>query len=163
MTIDIVKDVISKLKFDKAARPSGVLTEMVRAAGDAGANMILNLAIAIIRYGEVPADWEQSYNSSAFKRERVICSGPRHFKRIKLTMQAIKVTERIADSFIRQVVTIDESQAENNTCNLFFSSRAADEIYNGKQTYLYCFRGHREGVRLSISESDLVGNEKASR
>ena len=41
---------------------------------------------------------------STFTRERVICCVPRQ----KLTEQAMKVIERIADSLIRQVVTIDE-------------------------------------------------------
>ena len=77
MTIDMVKKVITKLKFGKAAGPSGVVVEMVIAAGDTVANMIRNHAIAIIRNGKVPADWEQSLISSAFTRERVICSGPR--------------------------------------------------------------------------------------
>ena len=77
MTIDMVKKVLSKLKFGKAAGPSGVVMEMVRAAGDTGANMIRNLAIAIIRDGNIPADWEQSFISSALTREWVICSGPR--------------------------------------------------------------------------------------
>ena len=76
MTIYMVKKVISKVKFGKAAGPSGVVVNMVRAAGDTGANMISNLAIAIIRDGKVPTDWEQSFISSAFTRERVICSGP---------------------------------------------------------------------------------------
>ena len=56
MTIDMVKKAIFKLKFGKAAGPSGLLVEMVRAAGDRGANMIRNLAMAIIRVGKVPAD-----------------------------------------------------------------------------------------------------------
>ena len=34
--------------------------ETIRAAGDTGATMILDLALAIIRDGKVPADWEQS-------------------------------------------------------------------------------------------------------
>ena len=75
MTIDMMKKVISK--FGKAAGPIGVVVEVVRAAGDTGANMILNLAIGIIRDGKVPADWEQSFIVSAFTRERVICSGQR--------------------------------------------------------------------------------------
>ena len=77
MTIDIVKKVISNVTFGNAAGPSGVVVEMVRAAGDTGANMIRNLAIAISRDGKVPADWEQSFISSAFTRERLISSGPR--------------------------------------------------------------------------------------
>ena len=77
MTFDMVKKVISKLKFGKAAGPLGVVVEMVRAAGDTGDNMIRNLTIAFIRDEKVPADWEQNFISSALTRERVICSGPR--------------------------------------------------------------------------------------
>ena len=48
ITIDMVKKAISKMKFGKAAGPSGVVVEMIRAAGDKGATMIPDLAIAII-------------------------------------------------------------------------------------------------------------------
>ena len=65
MTIDMMKNVISKLKLGKAAGPSGVVVKMVRAAGD---NMIRNLAIAINRDWKVPiTDWGQSF--SALTRE----------------------------------------------------------------------------------------------
>ena len=82
-----------------------------------------------------------------------------------MTEQAIKVTERIADSLIRQMVTIDESvlvsaRQRHNRCNLCHLP-AAGEISHGKQTDLYGFRGPREGVRPSSSISDLMGNEKA--
>ena len=56
MTIDMVMKVISKCKFGKAAGSSGEVVEMVRAAGDTGANMIRDLAVVIIRDGKVPAD-----------------------------------------------------------------------------------------------------------
>ena len=84
-----------------------------------------------------------------------------------MTEQAIEVTERIADSLNRQVVTIDESQFGfvrarqwHNRCN-FYHPPAAGEIAHGKQTDLYVFCGPREGVQPSSSESDLVGSEKA--
>ena len=79
-----------------------------------------------------------------------------------MTEQALKVAERIADSLIRQVVTIDESQfrQRHNRCNLCHPP-AAGEISYGKQTDLYGFRRPRECVRPSSSERDLVGNEKA--
>ena len=77
--------------------------------------------------------------------------------------QVIKVTERIDDSLIRQVVNIDESQFGfvPVTTDAVCHPPAAGETSHGKQTYLYGFCGPREGVRLSFSESDLVGNEKA--
>ena len=65
----MVKNVISK--FCKAAGPSGAVVDMVRAAGDTGANMIRNLPIANIRDGKVHADWEQIFISSAFTRHMI--------------------------------------------------------------------------------------------
>ena len=64
------------MKFGKAAGPSGIVVEMTRAAVDTGVTMIRGLAIAIIRIGKVPADWEQSF-IVCFIWERVICSGLR--------------------------------------------------------------------------------------
>ena len=84
MTIDMVKKVISKLKFGKAAGPSRVVVEMVRATGDTGANMIRKLAITIIRDGKIPADWEQNFISSDFTREMVIISVPRQLSRTEM-------------------------------------------------------------------------------
>ena len=40
ITIDMVKKAISKMKLSKAAGPSGIVVEMIKAAGDTGATMI---------------------------------------------------------------------------------------------------------------------------
>ena len=45
ITILVVKKVISKMKFSRAAGPSGVVVEMIRAAVDTGATVIRDLAI----------------------------------------------------------------------------------------------------------------------
>ena len=57
----MVKKAISKMKWGKAAGPSGIVVEMIKAAGDACATMIHDLATAIILDGKVPTDWEQSF------------------------------------------------------------------------------------------------------
>ena len=49
ITIDMVKKAISQMKADKAPGPSGIVVEMIPAAGDMGASMIRDLAVAIIR------------------------------------------------------------------------------------------------------------------
>ena len=67
ITIDMVKKAISKMKSGKAASPSGIVVEMIKAAGDAGATMIPDLATAIIRDGKVPTDWEQSFIICLYK------------------------------------------------------------------------------------------------
>ena len=60
-TIDMMKKAISKMKSGKAAGPSGIVVEMIKAAGDTGATMIRDLATAIICDDKVPTDWEQSF------------------------------------------------------------------------------------------------------
>ena len=67
ITIDMVKTAISKMKSGKAAGPSGIVVEMIKAAGDTGATMIRDLATAIIRDGKVPTDWEESFIVCLYK------------------------------------------------------------------------------------------------
>ena len=69
ITIDIVKTAISQMKAGKAPGPSGIVVEMIRAAGDMGASMIRDLAAAIISDGKVPSDWRQSFIVSTRVRE----------------------------------------------------------------------------------------------
>ena len=57
----MVKKATSQMKAGKAPGPSGIVVEMIRAAGDMGASMIHDLAAALIRDGKVPSDWEQSF------------------------------------------------------------------------------------------------------
>ena len=67
ITIDMVKKAISQMKAGKAPGPSGIVVEMIRAAGDMGASMIRDLEVAIIRDGKVPSDWEQSFTVCLYK------------------------------------------------------------------------------------------------
>ena len=67
ITIDMVKKAISQMKAGKVLGLSGVVVEMIRAAGDMGASMICDLAAGIIRDGKVPSDWEQSFIVCLYK------------------------------------------------------------------------------------------------
>lgn len=60
ITLDMVKKATSEMKIGKAAGPSGIVAEVIIAAGDAGATIIRDLAVSVIRDGKVPADWEPS-------------------------------------------------------------------------------------------------------
>ena len=46
------------MKAGKAPSPSGIVMEIIQAAGDMGASMIHDFAVAIIRDGKVPSDRE---------------------------------------------------------------------------------------------------------
>ena len=108
ITIDMVKKVISQMKAGKAPDPLGIVLDMIQAAGDMGASMIRDLAVAIICDGKVPSDWEQSFivclykgKGDAMERGNYCC--------LKLTEQVMKILEWTVDGLIRQLVSSDNS------------------------------------------------------
>ena len=56
----MVREAVSKMKKGKAAGPSGVVAEMLKAAGKTGIEMITNLINQIVSEGVIPADWDLS-------------------------------------------------------------------------------------------------------
>ena len=58
---------ISKINKGKAADPSDIEMEMIKAAGDIGATIIHHLTAPIIHDGKVPAYWEQSFIVCLYK------------------------------------------------------------------------------------------------
>ena len=109
ITIDMVKKAISKMKSGKAAGPSGIVVETIKAAGDTGATMIRDLATAIICDGKVPTDWKQSFIVYLYMgKGDALDRG--NYLGLKLTEQAMKILKRIVDGLIRQLVSIDDSQ-----------------------------------------------------
>ena len=72
ITFDMVKKAISKMKSGKAAGPSGIVVEMIKAEGDAGATMIHNLATVIIRVMARSQLTVSKLSLSAFTSARVM-------------------------------------------------------------------------------------------
>ena len=139
ITIDMVKKAISKMKSGKAAGPSGIVVEMIK-ADDTGATMIRDLATAIISDGKVPTDWEQSFIVCLYKGNGdALDRGS--YRGIKLTEQAMKILERILDGLLRQVVSIDDSQfgfvPGGGTTDAIFVVRQLQEKYLAVNKRLY--------------------------
>ena len=147
VTIDMVKKAISQMKAGKALGPSGIVVEMIRAAGDMGASMIHYLAAAIICDGKVPSDWKQSFivclykgNGDALERG--------NYHGLKLTEQVMKIMERIVDGLIRQLVSFPvwlcawQSHYRRNLC----CQAAAREVSSCQQETLHGFRRPGQGV-----------------
>ena len=140
ITIDMVKKAISQMKAGKAPGPSGIVVEMIRAAGDMGASMIRDLAAAIIRDSKVPSDWEQSFIVCLYKGKGDALERG-NYCGLKLTEQVMKVLERIVDGLIRQVVSIDDSQfgfvPGRGTTDAIFVVRQLQEKYLAANKRLY--------------------------
>ena len=131
ITIDMVKKAISQMKAGKAPGPSGIVVEMIRAAGDMGASMIRDLGAAIIRDGKVPSDWEQSFIVCLYKGKADAMERG-NYRGLKLTEQVMKILEKIVDG-IRQLVSIGDSQfgfvPGRGTTDAIFVVRQLQEKY----------------------------------
>ena len=128
------------MKAGKAPGPSGIVVEMIRAAGDMGASMICDLAVAIIRDGKVPSDWEQSFIVCLYKGKGDALERG-NYRVLKLTEQVMKILERIVGGLIRQLVSIDNSQfgfvPGRGTTDAIFVVKQLQEKYLAANKRLY--------------------------
>ena len=83
---------------------------MVRAAGDTGANISVISQWQSSEMGRSPLTGSRASFRLPLQEKGCFALDRGKFRGLKLTEQAIKVTERIADSLNRQVVTNAESQ-----------------------------------------------------
>ena len=106
---ELVADAVKRLKYGKAAGPSGVSGELLRAAGDTGIDIQHVLVNNIIKDCEIPTDWEESYILSLYKGKGSALERG-NYRGLKLLEHAMKVVERIIEGFIRRVADIDAMQ-----------------------------------------------------
>ena len=64
---EMVVKAITKMKTGKAAGPSGIVAEMLKASGDTGARLVADLANDMVRNGVIPPDWEDSFIINIYK------------------------------------------------------------------------------------------------
>ena len=128
------------MKTGKALGPSGIVVEMIQAAGDMGASMIRDLAVAIIHDGKIPSDWEQSFIVCLYKGKGDALERG-NYCGLKLTEQVMKILERIVDGLIRQLMSIDDSQfgfvPGRGTTDSIFVVRHLQEKYLAANKRLY--------------------------
>jgi hypothetical protein len=60
--LDIICKALQKMKRGKAAGPSGVIAEMLKAFGEEGINMLRHLTEKAFSEGVTPRDWEELYH-----------------------------------------------------------------------------------------------------
>ena len=128
------------MKCSKAAGPSGILPEMLKAAGEEGVELVRQLTEAVFSCGVIPSDWEESFILNLYKgKGEVLDHGNYHG--LKLTDQVMKLLERVLDIFIHEMVNIDEMQfgfvPGRGTTDAIFIVRQ-QEKYIAAKKLLYC-------------------------
>ena len=140
ITLEQVIKAIRDMKVGKAAGPSQLVAEMLKASGETGAVLIRDLVTSIARDGKIPSDWEESFIVSLYKGKGAALERG-NYRGLKLLDQVMKVYERIVESHIRQQVSIDDMQfgfmPGRGTTDAIFIIRQLQEKYLAARKSLY--------------------------
>jgi len=85
-----VKAAILKAKLGKAAGPSGVVSDMLKAPDSDGVRWVTDLCNAIVRDGKKPVDWKMCLMVNVYKvkKDALECGS---YRGIKLAEHVMKV------------------------------------------------------------------------
>src|SRR3989441_2752155 len=140
ISVSEVRLAIAKAKSGKAAGPSGVAADMLKAAGEAGVKWVTDTCNEVVRSGVVPVDWKRSWMVNVYKGKgnALECSS---YRGIKLLDHVLKALERVLEARLRKTVKVDEMQFEfspgKGTTDAIFIVRQIQEKLLGKQKELW--------------------------
>ena len=102
-----VKSAIASTKSAKAAGPSGVVAEMLKASGVVGIQSMTDLFNKIVQEGKIPRDWRKSWMVREYigKGDALECGS---YRGIKLPDHVMKVLERVIEKRVRSKVSIND-------------------------------------------------------
>ena len=136
---DNVLKSLRRMKNGKAARPSGVVAEMLKAAPGICSKNIADLVNAVVCKGKVFVDWSGNIVAGLFK-EKGGALDWKKYHRLKLNDHVQKVIERVVKN-IRETVNCDEMQLgfcpTQSTTDAIFNRRQLQEKYLVKHRKLY--------------------------
>ena len=164
ITVEMVAKALKKMKKGKAPGPSGIIVEMILAAGDELLASIAHLTNRIICESTIPEDWDLSYIVNCFKGKGDALERG-NFRGLKLIDQVLKIVERILETAIRSKVSIDSMQfgfmPGRGTTDAIFILRQLHEKYLGKKKNLYFAFVDLEKAFDRVPRTVMVGNEES--
>ena len=128
------------MKIGKAAGPTGVVSEMMKAAGGFGSMWMTDLINNNVKEGCIPDDWRNSILVLVYKGkcDPLVCGS---YRAIMLLEQPLKVLEGVLEKRIRCQVSIDNMQfgfmPGKGTTDAIFIMRQVQEKYQVKKKKLY--------------------------
>ena len=140
ITIEEVQSAIKKMKNNKAAGPSGVVADMLKAAGDAGTRWITDICNRVVKEGRIPEDWCKSWMVNVYKGkgDALQCGS---YRGIRLLEHVLKVLERVIEARVRRIVKIDDMQfgfmPGRGTTDAIFIVRQLQEKFLAKNKDLW--------------------------
>ena len=135
-----VEDAIRAIKSRKAGGPTGLVGDMLKAAGSWGVKRMTEVCNLVVKEGCIPVDWELSTLVPLYKGkgDPLDCGS---YRAIKLLEHGMKVLERVLEKRIRKKVKIDDMQfgfmPGRGTTDATFIVRQLQEKYMEKRKKLY--------------------------
>ena len=131
---------MKKLKVGRATGPSGVSSDLIRAAGNIGIKEMVKMCREVQDTRIIPEEWEDSYTIPIFKGkgDALLCS---KYRGVRLLEHPMKMWEKILEERLRKIVNIDQSQfgfqQGKATTDAIFIIRQLQEKYTAKKRKLY--------------------------
>ena len=102
-----IRKAISKMKCGKAAGPSGIIAEMLKASGEEGVRLLRQLGEDVFSNGVIPKEWEESIILNLYKgKGDALDRG--NYRGLKLTEQVMKVLEGVLETAVCGMVDINK-------------------------------------------------------
>ena len=140
VTKDLIRKALKKMKCGKAAGPSGIIAEMLKAAGEVGIELLTELTEVVFCNGVIPMDWQESFILNLYKGKGDALERG-NYRGLKLTDPVMKLLELVQDSFIQEMVDIDTMQfgfvPGRGTTDATFIIRQLQERYIAANKPLY--------------------------
>ena len=73
LTYEEVNKAILKMKSNKASGPTGVVADMIKAAGVSGTAWVTDVCNAVVKEGKIPDDWSKSWMMNVYKGKGKSC------------------------------------------------------------------------------------------
>ena len=105
----LIHKALGKIKCSKAAGPSGIVAEMLKAAGEEGVVLARQLVKVVFSCSVTPSDWEESLILNLHKGKGEALDHDSYCG-LNLTDKVMKLLEWVLDSYICEMVNIGEMQ-----------------------------------------------------
>ena len=104
-----VKQAIGAMKRRKAAGPTGLTSDMMKAAGERSLSEFTKVLSEIWRKEKVPDEWKRSVTVTIYKgkRDPLQCSS---YRGIRLLEHPMKIMEKVLEKRLRETVDINDMQ-----------------------------------------------------
>ena len=136
----MVIEAIGKMKEGKAAGPSGVTVEMVKAGGELSSDLVHDLISDVVNEAVIPNDWTESIIINCYKGKGD-ATDRGNYRGLKLLDHVMKILERVVERLIRDRIEIDSMQfgfmPGRSTTDAIFILRQLQEKYLAKDKTLY--------------------------